>query len=303
MSTPAPLSNGPIGTAGLAPRIGLLCAAATVQILSSDPGLPARAAAASLAAAFILAVLLPKSRRTLAAAAALLSAVVVVGHVIAPFLAGSDLLMRVVAERTVWPCVLLGVVAGELLATLEGGREAQGIPRSPWLFLFSCIAYGTGLVLLLETALAALGPAAPGSAAGVILHAFAAETAIHLALLVLWFGLGLRAVELHVRLARDPGAHRAEVTLAERRQIESLLRLLPMLGFLGTVIGLAGAIGAMSATLAGDAGFGRSSLDALFRSLALKFETSLLGLAAAIVTGIVMSAIDGLQERAAPRTE
>jgi hypothetical protein len=286
---------------GLVAKIGLLCAITAAHIVLSDPGALSRVAAAGLAATFVLAALLPKSRTMLAAAAAFLSAAMLVEHVVAPFLAGSENLMRIVADRIVWPSVLQGVVVGELLRSIERDREAKALPRSPWTFLFSCIASGTGLLLLLESALAAAGPVAAGSALGVVLHAFAADTAIHLVLLVLWFGLSLRAGELYARFAQDPAGASREGLFAQRRQIESLSRLLPMLGFLGTVIGLAGAIGAMSATMAGDAAFGRASLDALFRNLALKFETSLLGLAAAIFTGLVMSAIDGLQERAGAR--
>ena len=302
MSVDARSSSGLGGAVGVVPRIGLLCALGAVQILLASPEFLARAAAAGSAAIFVLAVLLPKNRPACARAAAFLSAAIIVDHVFAPFLAGSESLMRVVGERIVWPSILLCVVAGDLLQSLERRDEAEGLPRSPWTFLASCIAYGTGLVLLAEAGLAALGPIAHGSTAGVVLHAFAAETSIHVVLLVLWFGLSLRAADLYRGLARGTEIPTAETTIAKRRQIESLVRLLPMLGFLGTVIGLAGAIGAMSATM-GDGSFGRASLDALFRSLALKFETSLLGLAAAIVTGVVMSAIDGLQDRSAPQDD
>ncbi len=295
VSRPGPESGG------IAAPIGLLCALAAAHILLSAPDLLGRAAAAGLAAVFILSVLLPRRRELCAAAAALLAATAVVDHVIAPFLAGPGNLMSVVGARLVWPSVLMSVVAGALLQLLEKLREMRGRPRSPWIFLASCIGYGAGLVLLMEAGLAALGPTVPGSTAGVILHALAADTAIHLLLLVLWFGLSLRAVDLHLALARGTETADAAPTLAKRRQIEALARLLPMLGFLGTVIGLAGAIGAMSATM-GDGSFGRASLDALFRNLALKFETSLLGLAAAIVTGLLMSAVDGLQDRASDAT-
>ena len=291
---PASRSGPDIGGIGLI--LGLLSGFGAAHILLSAPDLVGRAAAAGTAAAFILSVLLPQRRALCAVAGALLAATAAFDHVIGPFLSGTENLMRVVGARIVWPSILMCVVAGALLQSLEGRQEAMGRQRSPWLFLASCIGYGTGLVLLMEAGLAALGPVAGGSTAAVVLHAFASDTAIHLVLLVLWFGLSLRAADLYVALARGVETATAEPTLAKRRQIEALARLLPMLGFLGTVIGLAGAIGAMSATM-GDGSFGRASLDALFRNLALKFETSLLGLAAAIVTGLLLSAVDGLQDR------
>jgi hypothetical protein len=302
MNPHASFRSGIGGTPGIVSGIGVLGGLGAVHILLSAPDLIARIATAGLAAAFVLAVLLPRNATACAVAATVLSAAIAIEHVIAPFLSGSENLMRVVGERLVWPNVLQGIVSGWLLASLESRRTAAGVPRSPWAFLASCIAYGTGLVLLMEAGLAALGPATPGSTSAVVLHAFAADTSIHLLLLVLWFGLTLRAAELYLGLSRGTVVAAAAITVAERRQIEALIRLLPMLGFLGTVIGLAGAIGAMSTTM-GDGSFGRDSLDALFRSLAVKFETSLLGLAAAIVTGILMSAVDGLQERPLPRND
>src|SRR5690606_32951519 len=73
------------------------------------------------------------------------------------------------------------------------------------------------------------------------------------------------------------GFHRAS-----RRMVRALLSFLPLLGFLGTVIGLTAAIGGLPSDLGPDA---RGGLDigASLVGLAVKFETTLLGLAGGLI--------------------
>lgn len=66
-----------------------------------------------------------------------------------------------------------------------------------------------------------------------------------------------------------------------RRFMRQLLALLPLIGFLGTVVGLSAAIGALPHDLA--QGAGRVDIAGTVGGLAVKFETTLLGLAGAVV--------------------
>lgn len=82
---------------------------------------------------------------------------------------------------------------------------------------------------------------------------------------------------------------------ASRRFVRGLLPFLPLLGFFGTVVGLATAM----AALPGEGG-GRIDLSGSLAGLALKFETTLLGILASMVAGLLLALLEkGEQELAA----
>lgn len=82
------------------------------------------------------------------------------------------------------------------------------------------------------------------------------------------------------------GFHRAS-----RKMVRVLLSFLPLLGFLGTVIGLTAAIGGLPSDLGPDA---RGGLDigASLVGLAVKFETTLLGLAGGLVASLLLALLE-----------
>lgn len=78
---------------------------------------------------------------------------------------------------------------------------------------------------------------------------------------------------------------------ASRRLVRALLSLLPLMGFLGTVIGLTAAIGGLPAGMDAAAG-GRFDIGASLLGLALKFETTLLGLLGAVIASLLLSFLE-----------
>lgn len=85
---------------------------------------------------------------------------------------------------------------------------------------------------------------------------------------------------------------------ASRRMIRALVSLLPLLGFLGTVIGLTAAMAGLPRTL-GQGGGGEFDISASLLGLALKFETTLLGLAAALIASFLLALLDKHEEEVA----
>ncbi|WP_375453300.1 MotA/TolQ/ExbB proton channel family protein [uncultured Methylobacterium sp.] len=103
------------------------------------------------------------------------------------------------------------------------------------------------------------------------------------------------ALEDHGTEARRPdGGRRAAAAFeafrqASRRFVRGLITLLPLLGFLGTVVGLATAMASLP--LDGAAG-GRIDLTGSLAGLALKFETTLLGLLGSMAASLFLSLIE-----------
>ena len=78
---------------------------------------------------------------------------------------------------------------------------------------------------------------------------------------------------------------------APRRFVRALLPFLPLLGFLGTVIGLAAAIAELPLGLA--AGSGRDlDVSGSLAGLAIKFETTLLGLLASMISSLALNVVE-----------
>lgn len=78
---------------------------------------------------------------------------------------------------------------------------------------------------------------------------------------------------------------------ASRQFIRSLLPLLPLLGFLGTVIGLASAISDLPHDLNASSGH-NVDISASLAGLAVKFETTLLGLIASIICSLALGLLE-----------
>lgn len=76
---------------------------------------------------------------------------------------------------------------------------------------------------------------------------------------------------------------------ASRRLVRALLSLLPLMGFLGTVIGLTAAIGGLPAGMGAGATF---DIGASLLGLALKFETTLLGILGAVIASLLLSFLE-----------
>ncbi|QOZ76329.1 hypothetical protein XH83_13255 [Bradyrhizobium sp. CCBAU 53351] len=78
---------------------------------------------------------------------------------------------------------------------------------------------------------------------------------------------------------------------ASRQFVRSLLPLLPLLGFLGTVIGLASAISDLPHDLNASSGH-NIDISASLAGLAVKFETTLLGLIASIICSLALGLLE-----------
>jgi hypothetical protein len=145
----------------------------------------------------------------------------------------------------------------------------------------------------LESTLAAFPLGNPKGLAGVAFHAFEASTPIHTLILVLWFGLVANAIILYATITPVALAiKRRQRLMRETQFLSSLSRLLPMLGFLGTVLGLAAAIATLAVHSGDEGRLTSASLISLFSSLAVKFETSFLGLAASITMTFLFAMIE-----------
>ena len=79
--------------------------------------------------------------------------------------------------------------------------------------------------------------------------------------------------------------------LASRQFVRALLPFLPLLGFLGTVIGLATAISELPRGLTDGTGHG-FDVSASLAGLAVKFETTLLGLMASMIASLALNFLE-----------
>lgn len=83
---------------------------------------------------------------------------------------------------------------------------------------------------------------------------------------------------------------------AERTFLRGLIALLPVLGFLGTVIGLALAVADLQGALG--PGADPAGLAGVFAGLAVKFETTLLGLLFSLVAGLLLAFLERSEAQA-----
>ncbi len=273
---------------------GMLAAAVLIGI-GSFFAMSDRIAIGALLIVLVL-VVLPWGRSLVVGGATLAVIAALTGNVLGPHVMGGQSLLKATADIVLWPYVVLslflGVFAHHHAQAGQGGRAA---PRT-LSFLISTVFYGLSLVLALQAGFAAWGLEAGQSIWAITRHAFAAETPIHTIVLSLWFGLVVRSL---MRLQSDGlvsgWSERANASNADYVQIEAIARLLPMLGFLGTVIGLAAAVASISGQLATDSALGSVALATLFKNLAVKFETSLLGLMGTITMSVFLTMIEARQ--------
>jgi hypothetical protein len=94
----------------------------------------------------------------------------------------------------------------------------------------------------------------------------------------------------------------ARLHSASRRLIRALISFLPLLGFLGTVIGLTAAIGGLPASL-GPGASGNIDISASLLGLAVKFETTLLGLLGALIASLLLALLEKREGEMAAETQ
>lgn len=197
--------------------------------------------------------------------------------------------------------------------------------------LAAAIVLALALEAGLRSLLAAVGgDGAPTTPDGFLVAALSGGTPVHRALLVLFFAvvvlIGFAAIEhlreravyagfagqgeakadlaafsdtlVAARLQRAAGtpgaasaliAHRG-LAAESRRLVRAMISFLPLLGFLGTVVGLATAIAALRDVGPGQAG--AAGIAASLSGLAVKFETTLLGLGAALVASALLALLE-----------
>ncbi|WP_163850645.1 MotA/TolQ/ExbB proton channel family protein [Pseudooceanicola aestuarii] len=160
-----------------------------------------------------------------------------------------------------WPILLCAIAAG-LALILMAGAEGRGPGPAPW--------FPTGAALF---ALLLSGLAMAGLPAQIL-----TRTPIHAALVL------LAAVILAGLL----------LTLADRaltprldRFLRALIGLLPLLGFTGTILGIMRALDGLPDVFATPAG--EADLSPLLSGLATAFETTLIGLLAAVSAGFLLA--------------
>ena len=83
-----------------------------------------------------------------------------------------------------------------------------------------------------------------------------------------------------------------EFHTASRRFIRNLLPLLPMLGFLGTIIGLSTTLADLPSAIGVHGDAGAMDFSGALAGLAIKFQTTLLGLLASMVCGLCLACLE-----------
>lgn len=351
-------------------RAYLLCLLAAfavhvfVHVLSRGP--VAVVLCAAVAALLLLALAASPLRpggRLLVSAAALGASALAVLVPLGELVAGGAPLPAAIAGSAVWPQILVLLFAGRILAELAELRFAafwtsplDGGGRVETQSMAAALALGCCLTLIFYQFVGGVAVAPERlDPWAVAVRAFAGQTAIHVAIVLLFFVVLAAIVDAALlsladrlalgdlrRLCRDhiatdgrltaqdiaalasgrlghaahtramrfvreaarPGAAAAPARaldlfhLASRRLIRSLISFLPLLGFLGTVIGLTAAIGGLPDEIGPQA---RGSLDiagSLF-GLAVKFETTLLGLAGGLAASLLLSLLEKREEELA----
>ncbi|KAB0676867.1 MotA/TolQ/ExbB proton channel family protein [Aureimonas leprariae] len=309
---------------------GCLAGALVLHALASRTGAPFAYLAAACLALGLLVLGLLAGRESILGPGALLAGFAALAWPLFPALEAAGTPADAIGGRAVWPEVLVLLFASRLLAEraevrLEvafDGRGGGGTAAPGAQSLGAALFLGAGLALLfyrffpLDTA--ASGPA------GVLLRALAGPTAVHLAIVLLFFVLLaalLDGAAMLIREARWLGQARREgrtawsslpaqsrvrawlaapdrpageptpldeVHAASRRFLRVLLSFLPLLGFLGTVIGLSIAVGALGSRGASPG----VDLGGSLAGLAIQFETTLLGLLGGLVGAFALALLD-----------
>jgi len=261
------------------------------------------------------------------------------------------------AEAVLWPQILVAFFASRVLASETEARFAAfwadplgttgpvGVQSS-----LAALFLGAALGLAFHLALPWLKTLAPAGPSGILVTALAGSTALHSAIIVLFFVILAHladALRLHLadaaalaslrrhgraraggsaadlnalvadeiaarpssrllRLVADwvarsggpesdagplsPAAAQDGFHRAARQFARGLVPFLPLLGFLGTVVGLAAAMAELPQGLG--AGGGGADIAASLAGLAIKFETTLLGLIGSIVASLLIAVME-----------
>jgi hypothetical protein len=270
--------------------------------------------------------------------------------------AGGVSLPVAIAQTTMWPQILVLLFAGRVLAELsslrfaaawrrplDGGRMATQSMAAAFVTgctLTLCFYKAVGGIVIAPER---LDPWA------IVVRALTGQTAIHVAIVLLFFvtiaaiadatlilagdRIALRALRRLSRARVAEGSHPAGTEIASlvseqlgrfahtrtvqfvltwasqtaapaepgrsldgfhrasRKMVRVLLSFLPLLGFLGTVIGLTAAIGGLPGDLGPDAQ-GGLDIGASLVGLAVKFETTLLGLAGGLIASLMLALLE-----------
>ncbi|MBT9288729.1 MotA/TolQ/ExbB proton channel family protein [Prosthecodimorpha staleyi] len=260
------------------------------------------------------------------------------------------------SEAVLWPQILVAFFASRVLAAETEARFAAfwadplgttgpvGVQSS-----LAALFLGAALGLVFHLALPWLKALAPAGPSGILVTALAGSTALHSAIIVLFFVILAHladALRLHLadaaalaslrrrgrtraggsndlndlvadeiavrpssrllRLVADwvvrsgrpdsdagplsPAAAQDGFHRAARQFARGLVPFLPLLGFLGTVVGLAAAMAELPQGLG--AGGGGADIAASLAGLAIKFETTLLGLIGSIVASLLIAVME-----------
>ena len=173
-------------------------------------------------------------------------------------LAGAGTLAPVAEHQRLWPLILSQFAAMLALSLVPGAASRAAFARA-------------GFVLALGLTLALpLGGQA-------LADRWVLQTPVHLL-------IAFTACLVLAAQARQAVAGPTDAT--EARLVAGMAQLLPLLGFAGTVWGIMLALGALPAIFASDAP-STEALQDLLGGLGTAFETTLLGLAAAVVVAVV----------------
>jgi hypothetical protein len=262
-------------------------------------------------------------------------------------------------EAGILPSILVLVFASRLVATATEVRFAAFwadpfVPGGPVQAqsAVAALLFAAALTLGFQSVVPLLRGAAPGGAGDVVTAALAGSSAIHEAIIALFFtilalladqarlhlgdrralrrlrelgrirsGDAFRAVLAHARAAEPDSAllHRAArlagisteaatpatgpdgFRRAGRQFVRNLIPLLPLLGFLGTVVGLAIAMAELPRGLgSSQQGF---DVSASLAGLAVKFETTLLGILASMVAGGLVAVLERRESETAAEAD
>lgn len=180
-----------------------------------------------------------------------------------------DITPAQMARLGLWPLALAALSAGLALAShaIETGRDPVPFASLP---LGAIVVF----VLLGIVAQPGLATAMPGG------YALFTATQVHLALTFTTGAIlaGLGIIVLRARLT--PSAHDF---------LRAMTGLLPLLGFVGTVLGIMSALAALPDVLGATEGpVDDDALRVFLRGLATAFETTLLGLIAAVAASLLI---------------
>ncbi len=202
----------------------------------------------------------------------LMLAVLPVLLVVAPILAAGRAEAGLFAFLRFWPQILAGLAAGLALQALASARDTDSIGAD--------FCLGAGLLALVLSLPSLVTLEMADSAVTVMLR-----SPVHLAITAV--GFVILAILLRAFLT-------GWLSGRGRRFLTGLITLLPLLGFAGTILGIMAALRNLPGLFSEAGVVAPDRLDAVLSGLAGAFETTLLGLLAAIAATFAASLFDAL---------